>query len=210
MRLSTILIPDTDGEFNDELRRVEEILLALANAEDPDDPDPDPAWSPPLPIARGAAAAGALGSHSATRPPCGCSAGTAATSSSRSSRSSSTRARSPSSARPSKTLGQGLLTGHDLITETVGEWANSRRDRSGTDLVARAAQAHALLSLPGDDDTALLLTRMPTAGDWTLIPEELAAYDRHVAGFSPSGTPMTKAAPTGSTGGSTSAPDQPK
>jgi hypothetical protein len=78
-------------------------------------------------------------------------------------------------------LGQGLLTGHDLITETLGDWANSRRDRSGTDVVARAAQAHAILSLPGDDDTALLLTRMPTSGDWSLTPDELAAYDRHVA-----------------------------
>ncbi|MDQ6782573.1 MAG: hypothetical protein M3063_03825 [Actinomycetota bacterium] len=40
---------------------------------------------------------------------------------------------------------------------------------TGTDLVARAAQAPAILSLPGDDDTALLLTRMPTAGEQVLF-----------------------------------------
>lgn len=80
-------------------------------------------------------------------------------------------------------LGQALLpAGDETIAETLAEWAKNVgfHQLAPGDLVARAAQVHAVLAMPAGDDTALLVARIPVVGEWQLEVEEVRAYDYFV------------------------------
>jgi len=186
------LIPDTDGDLLHTSGVIEELLIALDQADDgPVDPE---RWITPLAIARGRDAIGninvAIG---------------------RAERAGAPRLLAPDGhfelvplhrvpleeddlaayALAVTMLGQSLLPGGDEVTaDTLRHsddlWA-PRRLPPGVDpaheIVARATSLQAVLDAPRDADAALLAARLPAAGELVLSVDEHAAYQRYVARF---------------------------
>ena len=181
MITTAVLVVDTDGDhLRYELGRLEEILLSVG--EDFNDLDPE-RWVPPGSIVAGAGAAGELGAAL------------------RAAEDHPVRMVGPGSyelvpllrviAPPGAVdavgaavaeLGRCLLPGGDeVLADALSSWASqavtsSRADSAAADLVARAAQAHAMLCVPDSDDSAALRAGMPLMGEWHLSPDEVRAY----------------------------------